>query len=341
MSRVESELGHAPVTRTGHDAVLRALLRCPVCSSSVDQREAELLKCVGCGASYAVKEGVPRFVDADNYAETFGFQWNRYRTTQLDSHTGIPISRDRFFSATGLRAGDLQGKRVLDVGCGAGRFAEIALESGAELIALDYSSAVDACLANNHRFSNLVGVVQADLYRMPFESASFDLVYCLGVIQHTPDVRTAFMSLARMVKPGGSLVVDVYRKSWRVLAMGKYWLRPVTKRLSQHALLRLVRAMVPVLWPVSQALARLWYGDKLRQIVPIANYSGQYPLAQSQLREWAVLDTFDMLAPAYDKPQSSATLRRWFDEAGFTGVEVFPAGHLVGRAKRAVAHPRV
>ena len=75
-------------------------------------------------------------------------------------------------------------------------------------------------------------------------------------------------------------------------------------------------------------------GSKLRYAIPVANYEGIYPLSPSQLRQWAVLDTFDMLAPAHDSPQSAATLRAWFTLAGLRDVEVFRAGHVVGRGTR-------
>ena len=152
---------------------------------------------------------IPRFVPADNYSKSFGFQWNRFRRTQLDSFTGQPISRERFFAQSGWREADLDGARVLDLGCGAGRFAEIALGAGARLVAVDYSSAVDACRANLGPHPRL-DVVQGDVYRLPFQAHQFDFVYCFGVLQHTPDVKQAFMALTRQVAAGGRLSVDAY-----------------------------------------------------------------------------------------------------------------------------------
>ena len=60
-----------------------------------------------------------------------------------------------------------------------------------------------------------------------------------------------------------------------------------------------------------------------------------YPLNAEQLKEWALLDTFGMLAPKYDHPQPTAgRLRRWLRAAGLADVEVFRAGHLVGRGNK-------
>jgi 2-polyprenyl-3-methyl-5-hydroxy-6-metoxy-1,4-benzoquinol methylase len=48
---------------------------------------------------------------------------------------------------------------------------------------------------------------------MPFRLGSFDKLFCFGVLQYTPDVRVAFFALPPMLKPGGEMVVDVYKKN--------------------------------------------------------------------------------------------------------------------------------
>ena len=80
----------------------------------------------------------------ENYAESFGLQWNRFANTQIDSKVGTNRSEIRFREETLWDERDLNGKLVLDAGCGSGRFSEIALKLGASLIAVDYSSAVEA-----------------------------------------------------------------------------------------------------------------------------------------------------------------------------------------------------
>jgi uncharacterized protein YbaR (Trm112 family) len=322
---------------------LLELLACPECRGDLvlaDARdgggevERGDLVCAGCGRRYPVLGGVPRFVSADNYAGSFGFQWNRFRRTQLDSHTGQPISVQRFFRQTGWSRDDLAGRRVLDVGCGAGRFAEVALACGAHVVAVDASTAAEACWENLRQHPTL-NVLQADVYRLPFKPGAFDFVYCFGVLQHTPDVRRAFLALPAQLTEQGRLAVDVYPKRAANLIWPKYWLRGVTKRLPPAELFGLVQRLVRVLWPISLAAGRVpGIGRKLRHAIPIANYDGIHPLSAAQLREWAVLDTFDMLAPAHDHPQSATRLASWFAEAGLREVEVFRAGVLVGRGVR-------
>jgi SAM-dependent methyltransferase len=309
------------------------LLACPKCGGGLSA-SGPVLTCTACRAEHPVIRSVPRFVALDNYAANFGFQWNHFSGTQLDSRTGVPISRDRFIGQSGWTERELRGKLVLDIGCGAGRFAEVALALGANVVALDYSSAVDACLSNLGA-SPALAVVQGNIYSLPFKPGTFDFIYCFGVLQHTPDPEAAFAAIPRFLKPGGRLAIDVYPKLLRNLLWTKYWLRPITKRINGETLFRSIQQALPVLLPVSLALGRVpRVGRWLRHAVPIANYEGQFPLSRKQLTEWALLDTFDMLAPAHDHPQTRQTVLSWFERAGFKDIEVFRRGLVVGRGAK-------
>lgn len=280
---------------------------------------------------YPIRNGIPRFVPETNYADNFGMQWNLFARTQLDSYTGHPISSDRYWNATGWNSFEMRDKWVLDIGCGSGRFAEVALSSGAQVIALDYSSAVDACWSNLKHHPNL-HVVQGDVYALPFCKNSFDFVYSLGVLQHTPDVEKAFGQLPPMLKKGGYLCVDFYEKSFRSLMLPYYWLRPITKRMDQKKLFKIVKNVAPKLLPISIALNKIpLIGKYLKRLVPVACYKGMLPLSDAQLQEWAILDTFDWLAPAYDNPQTASAVEQFFKQNAMEGIEVLKAGHLVGR----------
>jgi SAM-dependent methyltransferase len=321
-------------------------LVCPACQSALtlqighqtgDDIEAGALHCGRCVVEYPIERFVPRFVPAKNYSSSFGFQWNRFRRTQLDSTTGQPITMRRFFAQSGWTAAEMNGRWTLDLGCGAGRFAEVALAAGARLVAVDYSTAVDACRQNLGSHP-MLDVVQADVYRLPFRRRTFEVVYCFGVLQHTPDVRAAFAALVDQVAPGGRIAIDLYPRLALNVLWPKYWLRPLTRRLPAARLFALVTRMVDLLWPLSLALGRApVVGRRLRHALPIANYEGLLPLDLQQLKEWAVLDTFDMLAPAHDHPQTVDTVRKWFEQAGVADTEVFRDGLVVGRGRRPAA----
>jgi len=317
------------------------LLRCPktgqrlLLESNFEILNEEVmngwLSAENCQERYPIINGIPRFVHEQNYADSFGRQWNHFRQTQLDSFSGHPISERRFRRATGWTPEELNGQWVLDAGCGSGRFAEIALNFGAKVVALDYSTAVEACYENLKHHANF-HVVQADIYALPFQNGTFPFVYSLGVLQHTPDVAKAVGVLPVMVKTGGRLCVDVYWKRFRTMLHMKYFLRPLTKRLPQQSLFRGLELVTPTLLRISQNLGKVpLFGRVLKRMIPIADYTGIYPLNDKQLNEWALLDTFDMLSPKYDNPQTPATLHNLLELARIKDIEVFQEGMLVGR----------
>jgi SAM-dependent methyltransferase len=257
-------------------------------------------------------------------------QWNTFKATQLDSNTGKPISGDRFRASTGWEPEHVRNRLVLDAGCGAGRFAEIAASFGARVVAIYFSNAVDA--ARENLAGSNVEFIQADINALPFAPGTFPFVYCLGVIMHTPSPAQSFQALADITAPGGSLVVDVYPKLWRNAFFAKYWIRPITKRMSPELSLRIVRRVFPVLYPVSRVIARIpFVGHYLRYLIPVVNYEGVYDLDEGDLRAWGLLDTFDMWAPAYDQPQTKHAVASWFKSADFRDVEIFRRGFFVGR----------
>jgi uncharacterized protein YbaR (Trm112 family)/ubiquinone/menaquinone biosynthesis C-methylase UbiE len=319
---------------------LLELLCCPDCKGGLhllDSIEVEgevksgQLACKICDRIFSIIDSVPRFVPLTNYTDNFGLQWNRFRQTQLDSYSGLPISRERFFRQTGWTLNELANRNVLDAGCGAGRFAEVALSCGATVVAIDYSSAVDACWKNLGTNPNL-HLIQANIYALPFRRKQFDFIYCFGVLQHTPDVHQAFSALTEQLSSGGRLVVDLYLRNWSYLMHPRFWLRPVTTRIKPEKLFIMVERSVPALLTLSKAVGRIpFVGCYLKRLIPVANYTGIYDFSDRQLKEWAILDTYDWLSPRYDKPQTLATLRTWFQEAKLDDVTVFKSGVTVGR----------
>jgi 2-polyprenyl-3-methyl-5-hydroxy-6-metoxy-1,4-benzoquinol methylase len=294
------------------------------------------LNCKVCNQTYPVVNYIPRFVSSKNYASSFGLQWNKFQKTQLDSHTGLKISHERFVESTEWDPQRLAGKTLLDLGCGSGRFSEVALSFGANVIAVDFSKAVDACWENLGSTSR-INVLQADIYKLPFVKEQFEYIYCLGVLQHTPDPRSALNKIIYHLKPNGHIVVDIYLSSLKNLFHPKSWLRPFTSRMSPQYLFNIVRRYTPFLLSISRALSRIpFIGQLARRIVPVANYEGIYPLNEKQLLEWAILDTFDWLSPKYDRPQTPQKLRYWLVGAGLENVDVLKVYHLVGRGQKPI-----
>lgn len=301
-----------------------------------EQREIKTgeLVCAVDGLTVPIRGFLPRFVPNSGYSENFGEQWNRFRRTQLDKFNGTTLSRERFYSGTGWSPEELKGARVLEAGCGAGRFTQVMLDAGAQVYSVDLSSAVDACLANNGPREQLC-VAQADLCRIPFQRHSFDKVFCYGVLQHTPDPRASFMNLVPFLKPGGELAVDVYLKGWALEPYkSKYLYRPLTTRMPRNVLFRMLQWYIPKWLPMDTFIKRLpLIGRVLGMGVPCWNYH-YLPLSHEQQVEWAILDTFDALAPVYDDPQTPDAVSEWFRSAHLTDVRVRIGGNgVLGNGK--------
>ena len=161
-----------------------------LCEASKTESSGEItegvLTCQDCGQTFEVTNGIPRFIEPDNYASSFGYQWNLFRKEQIDSHNGTTLSADRLWAETGWTPEELKDEWVLDAGCGAGRFLDAVSASEGQIVGIDISSAIDAAKENLKGRDN-VHFVQASIYELPFREGTFDRAYCIGVAQHTPD----------------------------------------------------------------------------------------------------------------------------------------------------------
>lgn len=328
-----------------------SLLRCPATGRELlcepvsmegDRVREGMLTAVGDGPRYPIRDFVPRFVPSENYARSFGLEWNLHGRTQYDAESGRPLSRKRFFTVMDCPE-RLEGEVILEAGSGSGRFTEIALSTGAMVVSLDYSDAVSANYASNGSHPNLL-LVQASLYEMPFPRDRFDRVFCFGVLQHTPDPEAAFLALAPMARPGGWVATDLYRAGLlQSVLHPRYWVRPLTRGRDPARLYDGIRRYVDLVWPLARVIRRIpRIGPSLNWRLLVADYSRELPGADdAMLKQWAYLNTFDALSPAHDRPQRLRTYRRWHERAGLEAVHVGPgdtAGYgwsgWIGRGRR-------
>lgn len=307
-------------------------LGCPNCQGSfrlganarVERRiQAGTLQCQTCSATFPIVDFIPRFVPLENYATSFGVEWNLHARTQYDALSGVNASERRFFEETQWPR-EMSGEVIIEAGSGSGRFTEHALGTGAMVLSLDYSRAVESNYRSNGEHENLL-LVQGDLFRIPFVQGCADRVFCLGVIQHTPNPYGALASISNCVKPGGEIVADIYAKTFARYVLGtKYWVRPITRRIPPRLLYRITSRYVHLIWPLARRVQRI---PKLGRFVSwrllVPDYSDVVN-DERALKEWARLDIFDMLAPRYDKPARLATVRRWCQDLGLVSARVHP-----------------
>jgi SAM-dependent methyltransferase len=246
-------------------------------------------------------------------------EWDIHRKTQLDT-ADSNVSESDFASKTGLKPEDLRGKLVLDAGCGMGRFADIAQKWGAEVVAVDLSYAVESAYANLGSRQG-VHIVQADIMNLPFEAETFDLVYSIGVLHHTPDCKRAFLSLVPLLKKGGSICIWVYSNYSKLHSLCSDLLRKVTVRIPGKILYCMCFASAPLYYIYKIPVL----GHLLRNLVPIS---------MQKRWNWRVLDTFDWYSPKYQSKHRYPEVVRWFREAGLSDMELYEPPVAVRGTKR-------
>jgi SAM-dependent methyltransferase len=306
--------------------------------------EPDRLRCPS-GCEIRIVRGVPRFVESSHYAAGFGLQWKHFSKTQLDSDTGTTISKDRLTRCVGGSLEILKDKSVLEVGCGSGRFTEVMLAAGAQVFACDLSEAVEANYENCSGAENYF-VCQADLRQLPVEPHSFDVVVCLGVIQHTPSPEETIGKLSSYLKPSGLLVIDHYAPGYSQNFLQRN-LRRVLIRLpasvAKPLALALARCLLPahrLSWTNGRGSGR--YRRFLLQHSPVVDYYDAYrELGTVRLSQWSVLDTHDTLTDYYKHLRTAEQIRESLRSCGLVDIEVSYGGNGVeARAKMPVSGRR-
>lgn len=167
----------------------------------------------------------------------------------------------------------LKGKKVLDVGCGAGvdlaRFAK----GGADVTGVDLAESAITLARKNFEIQGLKGDLRvASGESLPFPDDSFDYVFAHGVVQYTADDQKLVDECRRVVKPGGEVLFQVYNRiSWlnvlgKVMKVGlEHEDAPVLKKYSWSEFERLLRGfrevtIVPERFPVKSRLHGGWKG---------------------------------------------------------------------------------
>jgi len=308
---------------------LDAILRCPVCAGGLDEARVEF-HCRNCGRGYPLVDGVIQFVSSEDYVSNFGFEWSTYSRTQLD-HDDVRISEERFRVTTGFSPEELRGKWVLDVGCGMGRFAEVASRWGANVVGIDLSRAAEVAARNLADRRN-VWICRADLRHLPFALESFDYIYSIGVLHHTPDCEHSFKSLIPFLKPDGTIAIWVYSGYNKYYRMSDIYRRVTTK--------------MPVQWlhGFCRIADTLYYAHRgLRAIPGVGRIlSGAllylFPMPLYPDRNLRVLDMFDWYSPKFQSKHTYEEVFRWFEDCGLRDMRVlFDPIALQGR-KPAVLH---
>ncbi len=255
------------------DAVEKGHIVCPVCKGSLESAGTnaaeEGLVCSVCGTGYPVPRGIPILVrlaedqgrakadmqrfwgelyDAVYHEDDLRLVREEFKT-QLSGLEDLLVWREHI-AAKEMPLNEIEGKRVLEIGSGAGAHSALFASKGAIIFSVDITW--ERVLATDNKLGLINGsenmALQADAEELPFPNEHFDIVYSNGVLHHTPNTRKAILEVFRVLKPKGKAVIMMYARDslqyWLSLFLvkglimgnilrGENWLGRVTEWMSR------------------------------------------------------------------------------------------------------------
>jgi carbamoyltransferase len=282
-----------PVAPVGLDRLV-----CPLCRrGAVHAVPLAGVRCDACNREFPVDDGIPLLywptddADVDRVSEIVkGFyEENPFPGYEdIDSADTLAEKARRGVFAQLLDDQTAPGSTVLEVGCGTGQLSNFLGVRGRTVYGADLclNSLKLARQFQTRHLLNSVHFVQMNLFRPVFEDASFDLVICNGVLHHTDDPAGGFRSIARLVRPGGYIVIGLYNR------YGRIWtdLRRTLFRVS---------------------------GNRFRSLDP---YLSDPKVDSHKKRIWFA----DQYCHPHESKHSIEEVFHWFDRAGFEFMNAIP-----------------
>jgi 2-polyprenyl-3-methyl-5-hydroxy-6-metoxy-1,4-benzoquinol methylase/uncharacterized protein YbaR (Trm112 family) len=304
--------------RCGEDLVVDDVER------SEDPEDADLASgalCCRSGHMYPIRNGVPRLLESERFEsaaaarsinESFSREWGHFDYDE-DRTWGETVEQRRtdFLRHIDHDAASLRGKAVLDAGCGNGMLSHAMSTFGCEVVATDLSESVEAAhrhLANREPRRSYF--LQSDLMQPALRPESFDVIFCAGVLHHTPSTRGTLEQVIKALAPGGTIFIWLY---WDVPGL-KPTLSEALRRVVSPLPARLKHAVVWALLP--QSLIRQY----IRSVRDGTGRAGRLNRREVLVR---MLDSY---TPRYRWRHTPEEVRGWFDELGFTDAKVTERG---------------
>jgi 2-polyprenyl-3-methyl-5-hydroxy-6-metoxy-1,4-benzoquinol methylase len=270
----------------------RALLACPACGGALDASWC----CGGCSLRYAAPDGVPALrLPGTMRTETVRAFYSAapfpgYPPNDSLTWLGARAERSRF--ARLLDEAIPGDATIAEIGCGTGQMSLYLARADRIVIGADLTRAsllLGAAAAARFAVDKAL-FVETDLASSALRPAAFDVVYCSGVLHHTADPRESFRHIARLVRPGGMIIIGLYNSIARI---------PLRMR---------------------RAVARLT-NERWIPRDPVLNDRAAEP---ARREAWLR----DQYRHPEEHRHSLAEVRRWFAENGIEYVRAFPTALL-------------
>lgn len=271
--------------------------------------------------NYLIINGIPRFSGyeiQDKHVNSFSHQWNLWPKIQFESENiGKPMhghTINMWEKITGLKFKDLKGHLLIDFGCGAGRFIEIARSKGAIVIGLDLSCSVEFARDFFKNDPNVL-ICQGDILSPPLKTEIADGIFSIGALHHTINPKKGFEEMVKILKQGGWIAASVYTSGIydnRLLNLYRYFFKKCWPFLGHYPPLiytylttYLIRPLF--FFPPSKILAHV-----LKTFFPLINLPDI---------KWSLLDTFDSITPAHQSCHTVFEVFQWFKNCNLKEIE--------------------
>ena len=241
----------------------------------------------------------------DKYTENFGKQWRDYRDIQIDSLNDFKISKeylnDMIFDDLSL----LENKTILEIGSGAGRFTEYLVKYAKKCVSIDLSSAIYHNVSSKKE--NII-LIKADFNEL-IANEKFDIVFCRGVLQHTPKPLDSIIKIHSFVKKEGKVFFDIYKMPKIGYLHPKYFIwRPLIKNFIKYENFeKFLHKNINLLFRLKIIIKKIFFNSNFisDSFLPLWDYNGIYKIDNEKLKIWSIMDTLDGLYAKYDYPQST------------------------------------
>lgn len=344
------------------------ILYCPKCHGrfkvhNAVEKNGEViegaLRCEKCGVSFPIINYIARLVEEEaNYSKSWGKLWRETAEIIRDSFTGVPfyynaihgeynedgIWRDGYSPYGFEWPTSLKGETILEVGPGTGNCSEHLVNTGADLICVDMSNAIDTFPEELLTKPN-INVVQADINEAILQTEHFDRIWLFQVLQHTPSPPDTLKTMWTFLKQGGELGFTSYEKPFNP------WFYRFTRRMDDETVWKLIAYWVPKLVPLKYRFLKArklifprLFVKLLEPFDPrniyfstLAGFADQYVHGalwnrtqdRELLMKYIIINTFDCITPEYINNASEQTIRQWTLNAEFSSVKTWVSANGV------------
>jgi ubiquinone/menaquinone biosynthesis C-methylase UbiE len=248
----------------------------------------------------------------------FGDEWAAYTQEELDPAEQQKLF-DQYFSAFPFDALS-EGAEGFDLGCGSGRWAELAAMRVGQLHCVDPAAKALAVARRRLKHVGNVRFHECGVDDLPFTDGSQDFGYSIGVLHHVPDTAAAMAACVRKLKPGAPFLLYIYyafdnRPGWfRVLWKGSELGRGAISRLPFGAKKAATTAIAAIVyWPLAQCASLL---EKIGASI------GNFPLSEYRYRSFYSMrtDALDRFGTGLEQRFSRAEIEAMMRNCGLDDI---------------------